>query len=58
MGAPLFLSLDQVIRIVFLAINDIEVKADEDSLASLTLAVADGKSGKREIAGFFRARAH
>jgi death on curing protein len=43
--------------IVFLAINDIEIDADEDGLVDLTLSVAQGQSGKREIAEFFRARA-
>jgi death-on-curing protein len=44
--------------IVFLAINDIEIEADEDGLVDLTLSVAQGQVGKREIADFFRARAH
>ena len=44
--------------IVFLAINDIGIEADEDGLADLTLAVAQGQAGKREIADFFHARAH
>ncbi len=44
--------------IVFLAINDIEIEADEDGLVDLTLSVAEGKAGKGEIAQFFRVRAH
>ncbi len=40
--------------IVFLAMNDIEVKADEDGLVELTLRVARGEAGKAEIAEFFR----
>lgn len=44
--------------IVFLAINDTEIEADEDGLADLTLAVAQGQAGKREIADFFHVRAH
>lgn len=44
--------------IVFLAINDIEIEADEDGLVELTLSVAEGKAGKGDIAQFFRTRAH
>lgn len=42
--------------IVFLAVNNIEIQADEDGLVELTLAVAQGLSGKPEIAEFFRLR--
>lgn len=42
--------------IVFLAMNDIEIEADEDGLVELTLSVACGESGKAEIAKFFRTR--
>jgi len=44
--------------IIFLAMNDMEVEADEEGLVDLTMAVARGESGKAEIAEFFRARAH
>lgn len=44
--------------IVFLSINSVEIEADEDGLVDLTLSVAQGQSDKREIADFFRARAH
>lgn len=44
--------------IVFLALNDVEIEADEDGLVELTLAVARGESGKQEIAAFFRAKSH
>lgn len=44
--------------IVFLAINGIEIEADEDGLVDLTLSVACGQSGKTEIAEFFRALHH
>lgn len=44
--------------IIFLALNDIEVEADEDGLADLTFGVARGEVGKDEIAAFFRSRAH
>ena len=44
--------------IVFLAINGTEVDADEEGLVALTLSVADGKCGKKEIAEFFRTRSH
>jgi death on curing protein len=43
--------------IVFLAMNDIQIEADEDGLVDLTLTVARGQSGKPEIAEFFRTRA-
>ena len=42
--------------IVFLAMNDIQIEADENGLVDLTLSVARGKSGKPEIAEFFRTR--
>lgn len=44
--------------IILLAMNDLEVDADEDGLVELTLSVACGNSGKPEIAEFFRSRAH
>jgi death-on-curing protein len=44
--------------IIFLAMNDIEIDADEDGLVTLTLAVACSSAGKPEIAEFFRTRAH
>jgi death-on-curing protein len=44
--------------IIFLAINDIELDADEDALVELTLNVAQGKTGKQEIAEFFRKIIH
>ena len=44
--------------IVFLAMNDVEIDNDEDDLVELTLSVAQGQSGKAEIAEFFRTRAH
>lgn len=44
--------------IVFLAINDVEVEADEDGLVELTLGVARGELGKQEIAAFFRTKSH
>jgi len=42
--------------IVFLAMNDVQIEADEDGLVDLTLSVARGQSGKPEIADFFRTR--
>ncbi len=42
--------------IIFLAMNDIQIEADEDGLVDLTLSVARGESGKPEIARFFRTR--
>lgn len=44
--------------IVFLSLNEVEIEADEDGLVELTLSVASGKSGKDEIAAFFRERSH
>jgi death on curing protein len=44
--------------IIFLAMNGIEIEADEDGLVELTLAVAEGQAGKREIAEFFKSKAH
>jgi len=44
--------------IIFLAMNEWELEADEDGLVEMTLAVACGNSGKSEIAEFFRSRAH
>jgi len=42
--------------IVFLAMNDVEIEADEDGLVDVTLRVAQGQAGKPEIADFFRRR--
>lgn len=44
--------------IIFLAMNDVEIEADEEGLVNLTLAVARGEAGKSEIADFLRRRAH
>jgi hypothetical protein len=35
---------------------DMEIDNDEDGLVELTLSVAQGQSGKTEIAEFFRSR--
>jgi len=40
--------------IVFLAINDVELESDEDAFVELTMNVAQGQTGKQEIAAFFR----
>lgn len=40
--------------VVFLAMNDIALQADEEGLVNITLAVAQGQAGKTEIAGFLR----
>lgn len=42
--------------IVFLALNDVQLKADEDGLVELTLSVARGEASKPRIAEFFRER--
>jgi len=44
--------------IIFLAMNDVELEADEEGLVNLTLDVAQGKAGKQQIAEFFRRIAH
>ncbi len=41
--------------IIFLAVNGIELQGDEEGLVAVTLAVAEGKAGKQQIADFFRA---
>ena len=40
--------------IIFLEMNGVELEADEDGLVAVTLAVACGQAGKKEIAEFFR----
>lgn len=42
-----------VAAIVFLALNDVELEDDENGLEAITLAVAQGKASKDEVAGFF-----
>ena len=39
--------------IVFLALNGIDLQDDEEGLVKLTVAVAEGKASKKEIAAFF-----
>ena len=40
--------------LVFLEMNGIEVAASEDDVVAMTLAVAESKAGKAEVAEFFR----
>jgi len=40
--------------VIFLFMNDIELKADEDGLVDITLKVATGQAGKAEAAVFLR----
>ena len=40
--------------VVFLALNDTELEADQEGLVEITLAVATGQAEKPEIADFFR----
>ena len=40
--------------LVFLEMNGIEAAASEDDLVAMTLAVAESKAGKAEVAEFFR----
>jgi death-on-curing protein len=42
--------------IVFMAMNDVEVEADEEGLVELTMAVARGEAGIPRIADFFRSK--
>jgi death-on-curing protein len=43
-----------VAAIVFLALNDIELDADEDAFEKIVLQVAEGKAGKETVATFLR----
>ncbi|MDD5701252.1 MAG: type II toxin-antitoxin system death-on-curing family toxin [Dehalococcoidales bacterium] len=43
-----------VSALVFLILNGIEFTADEDKLEKMVVSVAEGKTGKPEIAQFFR----
>ena len=43
-----------VAAIVFLALNDIELDADEDDFERIVLQVAEGKVGKDTVATFLR----
>ena len=40
--------------IVLLAMNGVEIKADQDGLVGITLAVASSRASKAEVAAFFR----
>ena len=40
--------------LIFLAMNDVEVKADEEGLVAITLKVATGQADKAMVADFFR----
>lgn len=40
--------------IVFLAMNDITLHPDEEGLVKITLCIATGKTGKKEVVAFFR----
>ena len=43
-----------VAAIVFLALNDTELDADEDEFEKIVLQVAEGKAGKETVATFLR----
>ena len=47
-----------VVAMVFLDINGIEIDAAKGSIYDLTMSVATGKTGKTEIAEFFRLHGH
>jgi death-on-curing protein len=40
--------------LIFLAMNGVDVEADEDGLVEITLRAATGNADKRDIAAFFR----
>ena len=40
--------------IIFLALNDVELEADEDGMVKITMDIADGSAGKAEAVEFFR----
>lgn len=40
--------------IVFLAMNGVEINADQDGLVDITLAVASSRASKAEVGAFFR----
>jgi len=44
--------------IIFLAMNDVPLKADEEGLVEITLRVATGAARKPDVAEFFRSIAH
>jgi death-on-curing protein len=43
--------------IIFLVMNDITLRPDEEDLVKITLCVATGQAGKKEVADFFRSLA-
>lgn len=43
-----------VAALVFLALNGIEIDAEEEALEKMVLAVADSQAGKSTVADFFR----
>lgn len=43
--------------VIFLAMNDVALRADEEGLADISLQVAAGRAGKQAVAAFFRALA-
>jgi death on curing protein len=43
--------------VVFLALNNVSIRADEEGLVDITLQVATGQAQKAEVAAFFRALA-
>ncbi len=45
-----------VAALVFLALNGIEIEAEEEEFEHLVRRVAEGKADKNDIAGFFRSR--
>ncbi len=40
--------------VVFLALNDVGIRADEDGLVDITMAVARSEATKADVAAFFR----
>ena len=46
-----------VCALVFLELNGVGIDADEDALADMVIAVAEGRAGKDAVADFLRAHA-
>ena len=47
-----------IASLVFLDLNGAEIDAPKGSLYDLTMSVANGRAGKKEVAEFFRKAAH
>ncbi|MFH0964569.1 MAG: type II toxin-antitoxin system death-on-curing family toxin [Planctomycetota bacterium] len=45
------------VAIIFLAMNGVTLRADEEGLVAITLDIAEGRAGKNETSAFFRSLA-